>query len=70
MNSLKEKYYDEDGSLFLHQNSNLLYNKLKKKVKKKDIDHFLKQQRSYTLYKQSTAKDERNPYKVYYIDQV
>lgn len=70
MNSLKQQYYDGDANLFLHQNSKLLFDKLKKKVKEKDIKKFLKQQRSYTLYKQSTAKDERNPYKVYYIDQV
>lgn len=70
MNSLKQQYYDGDGNLFLHQNSKLLFNKMKKKVKEKDIKNFLKQQRTYTLFKQSTAKDERNPYKVYYIDQV
>lgn len=71
MNKLKNDYYNEGGNFFLHHSSKLLFDKLKKKVKEKDIKKFLKSQRNYTLYKQSTAKqNERNPYTVFTVDQL
>lgn len=71
MNRLKERYYKNGENLFLHHSSKLLFEKLKKKVKEKDIKKFLQSQRNYTLYKQSNQrKKERNPYKVFTIDQL
>lgn len=66
----KQKYYNDDDNLFLHHSSKILYNKLKKKVRKKDINKFLKTQRYYTLYKQSTTKKTRNPYTTHTIDEL
>lgn len=71
MNKLKQRYYGGDDNLFLHHSSKLLFKKLKKKFKEKDIKEFLQSQRYYSLYKQSTAKqNERNPYKIFTIDQL
>lgn len=39
-------------------------------MRQKDIKNFLKTQRYYTLYKQSTAKNTRNPYTVHTIDEL
>lgn len=66
----KRKFYNDDDKLFLHHSSKVLYNKLKKKVREKDIKNFLKTQRYYTLYKQATSKITRNAYTIHTIDEL
>lgn len=66
----KRKFYNDEDNLFLHQSSKILFKKLKKKVREKDIKIFLKSQRYYTLYKQSTSKVKRNPYTIHTIDEL
>lgn len=73
MNRLKREYYDsgDSNNLFLHHSSKVIYKKLKKKYKERDIKQFLRTQRNYTLFKQSTGKkNERNAYKVFTVDQL
>lgn len=84
--NLTEKYYNFDGKnpLFLHHSPILLRDILtkiggvlnereSKQQQIASIRNFLGQQRGYTLYKNSTrknTKNQRNPYRVYSIDQL
>lgn len=70
MSKLEKTYYKNDDKLFLHHSPKVLFDKLQKKIKLKDIKKFLSTQRNYTLYKQSTAKNVRNAYKIFTIDQL
>lgn len=71
MDSLKRRFYDKNDNLFLHHSPKILFNKLGKKFKEKDIKKCLRSQPDYTLYKQpSTEKNKRNVYKVFTIDQL
>lgn len=78
-------YYknNERNSLFLHHSPTILRDKLleiggilneqdTKQQQLHTIREFLKQQRSYTLFKNSTRRNanNRNPYRVYAIDQM
>lgn len=70
---LQREFYKSDTKdpLFLHHSAKAIYHKLGKQIKQKSINDFLQQQRLYTLYKNPGAgKNERNPYKVYSIDQL
>lgn len=70
---LEQKFYanDEKNPLYLSHSAKILSEKLNHKVNAKTISEFLRQQRSYTLYKNSTRKNnERNPYRVYSLDQL
>lgn len=72
MQRLTSRYYknDVENPLFLQHTSKILYKKLNGRVKLKNIKKFLEQQRNYTLFKQPSGKNsERNPYRVYFIDQ-
>lgn len=72
MDRLKREYYGNKSgqNLFLHSSPKVLYERLKKKVKLKTIKDFLEQQKIYTLFKQARGNDsQRNPYRVYSIDQ-
>lgn len=72
MERLTSRYYknDVENPLFLQHSSKILYKKLNGRVKLKNIKNFLEQQRNYTLFKQPSGKNsERNPYRVYFIDQ-
>lgn len=67
MNKQTSEYYDENGQLYLHHSSKQLRKKWKKR--ESDVKRFLSSQRYYTLYKQSTAKQNtRSPYRVPTID--
>lgn len=66
----KQKYYNDEDKLFLHHSSKVLYKKLDKKVREKDIKNFLRTQRNYTLFKQPASKKTRNPYTTHTIDEL
>lgn len=74
MSDLQNEFYkdDEKNPLYLHHSVQNLYQKLKKKYDKETIKEFLEQQRTYTLHKNSTKKNNlRNPYQnVYSRDQI
>lgn len=82
-NLLKQRFYADDrkNPLYLHHSADFIYRQILKELKSEGksvhglsldvVRKFLQQQRGYTLYKNSTkSKTERNPYRVWGLDQL
>lgn len=74
MEKLESEYYNNNDKSnswnFLHSSSKTLYNRFNKKYKQFAIKEFLKQQKNYTLFRQTSGNQfKRDPYRVYFIDE-